>query len=165
MYIVYYVHANAKNKNITPWRSCLVLYLANDTPFWLSASWKCGFSSFSKPPTPFSPHPAFYCLKYHLLYWEQGYNKCRTCALSSHMTIFTIPNLLTVSKWWQYYRIFAESLQHYLKMCLECDLQYDTETRISERQQNTGIRAVHSNVWGMWLQSSLTSLNSHFSWS
>ena len=41
---------------------------------------------------------------------------------------------------------FAESLQHYLKMCLECDLQYDMETRISERQQNTGIRAVHSNV-------------------
>ena len=121
---------------------------------WRSTSWKCGFISLSKPPTPFSPRPAFCCLQYHLLYWERGYNKCRTCALSSHMTIFTIPNLLTVSKWWQYYRIFAESLQHYLKMCLECDHQYDMHGNQieSQRQQNTGIREVHSNVWGMWLQ-------------
>ena len=96
--------------NTSPWRSSLLLYPVNDTPFWLSASWKCDFISLSKSPTPFSPHPPFHCLQYHLLHWERGYNKCRTCALSSHMTIFTISNLLTVSKWWQYYRIFAESL-------------------------------------------------------
>ena len=66
---------------------------------------------------------------------------------------FTISNLLTTSKW-QYYRIFAESLEHWLLTNMPRvwpSIWHGNQNLTKRRQQNTGIRAVHSNVWEIWL--------------